>query len=258
MNEHGIRIEIDVDRADIVLCNPGRRNVQTPAMWHALARIPDELPADIRVIVVRSEGVSFSAGLDRAMMTPQGIDGQGSFLDLAHYTHDELDTFISEAQAGFRWFAEHPAICIAAVQGHAIGAGMQLALACDLIIAADDAQFAMRETSLGLVPDLGGTRQLVQRVGYPRALDICGTGRLVEAAEAAAIGLAQMTVPAAELISATHAVVDAFRAPPLGALRALKPLLRQAQENDAEAQLRAERIAQIGRFADLAALLRTT
>ena len=258
MHENGLRVEVDGDRLDIVLCQPQKRNAQSPAMWQSLAKIPDLLTDHIRFIVVRAEGVSFSAGLDRAMMTPEGIAGQGSFLDLVGYTTVELDGFIAQAQAGFRWFAEQPAISIAAVQGHAIGAGMQLALACDLIVASPDALFAMRETSLGLVPDLGGTAELVHRVGYSRALEICGTGRLVPAEEAAAIGLVTTAAPDGGLSAATDALVATLRAAPDGSLRALKPLLRQAIENDKDAQLQAERAAQIGRFADLAALMRST
>ena len=67
------------------------------------------------------------------------------------------------------------------MQGYAIGAGFQLALACDLRVLADDAQLSMKETSLGLVPDLTGTKPLVEAVGYSRALEICTTGRLVGA-----------------------------------------------------------------------------
>lgn len=258
MDENGLRVEVDDDRLDIVLCQPHKRNAQSPAMWQSLAKIPDLMTDQIRFIVVRAEGVSFSAGLDRAMMTPEGIPGQGSFLDFVGYSPAELDGFIAKAQAGFRWFAEQPAIAIAAVQGHAIGAGMQLALACDVILAAPDAQFAMRETSLGLVPDLGGTAELVHRVGYSRALEICGTGRLVSAEEAAAIGLVTTMAPDGGLAEATDALVATLRTAPYGSLRALKPLLRQAIENNKEAQLQAERAAQIERFTDLAALMRTT
>ena len=258
MHENGIRVEVGEDRLDIVLCQPQKRNAQSPAMWQSLAKVPQLITEEIRFIVVRAEGVSFSAGLDRAMMTPEGIPGQGSFLDLVTYSPSELDGFIAQAQAGFRWFAEQPAITIAAVQGHAIGAGMQLALACDLVIATPDALFAMRETSLGLVPDLGGTAELVHRVGYSRALEICGTGRLVPADEAAAIGLVTSIAADGELSEATDAQVGSFRAAPYGSLRALKPLLRSAIDNDKEAQLRAERAAQIERFADLAALMRAT
>ena len=85
------------------------------------------------------------------------------------------------------------------MQGHAIGAGCQLALACDLRILTDDAQLRLPEATLGLVPDLTGTSTLVELVGYSRALEICLTGRAVQAAEAHAIGLANLVVPAAEL-----------------------------------------------------------
>jgi enoyl-CoA hydratase/carnithine racemase len=258
VREHGVAVEIDGERMDVVLCDAQRRNAQTPAMWDTFAAIADLVTPTTRVIVVRSEGPSFSAGLDRAMMTPEGIPGQGSFLDLAHYSRSELDDFIVRAQSGFTWWQHQPAVTIAAVQGHAIGAGMQLALACDLIIAQEDAQFAMRETSLGLVPDLGGTRALVQRVGYSRALEICGTGRFVDANEALASGIAQFIAPQGSLASFTNEVVAAFAAAPFGALQALKPLLRNAIDADPSEQLAAERAAQIGRFADIAAALRST
>ena len=76
------------------------------------------------------------------------------------------------------------------MQGAAVGAGFQLALACDLRVCSTDARFSMRETSLGLVPDLTGTHPLVRAVGYARALEICVTGRWVDAAEALSLGLA--------------------------------------------------------------------
>ena len=83
--------------------------------------------------------------------------------------------------------------------GYAIGAGFQLALSCDLRVVADDAQFCMKESALGLVPDLTGTKPLVESVGYARALEICATARMVGAAEAVDIGLALAAVPADEL-----------------------------------------------------------
>ncbi len=70
------------------------------------------------------------------------------------------------------------------MQGHAIGAGFQLALACDLRVLAEDARFSMAEVTLGLVPDLAGTKRLVELVGYARALEICATGRRIDATEA--------------------------------------------------------------------------
>ena len=137
-----------------------------------------------------------------------------------------------------------PAITIAAVQGHAIGAGFQLALACDLRVVADDVAFAMRETSLGLVPDLAGTSPLVRSVGYARALEICATGRFVGAQEAVAIGLASVAVPRADLDVTALDLADAILQAPAAALRELKPLLRNAIDASPADQLRAERAAQ--------------
>ncbi len=115
------------------------------------------LPGSVRVVVLRGEGKSFSAGLDRQMLSPEGIPGEPSFVDLARSDDAALDAAIAGYQDAFTWWRRNDIVSIAAVQGHAIGAGFQLALACDLRVVADDVQFAMRETSLGLVPDLTGT-----------------------------------------------------------------------------------------------------
>ncbi len=92
---------------------------------------------------------------------------------------------IAGYQAGYRWLRNPRFVSIAAVQGHAIGAGFQLALACDLRILADDAKLCMKEPALGLVPDLTGTKPLVDIVGLARAIEICLTARMVGADEAA-------------------------------------------------------------------------
>jgi enoyl-CoA hydratase/carnithine racemase len=133
---------------------------------------------------------------------------------------------------------------VAAVQGYAIGAGFQLALSADLRVVADDVQLAMRETSLGLVPDLGGTTPLVAAVGTARALEICATGRFVGAPEAVALGLATIAVPRQDLEAATSDLVAALLAAPEDALRELKPLLQGAAGAVGEAQYRREREAQ--------------
>src|SRR5205807_4764750 len=93
-------------------------------------------------------------------------------------------------------------ITIAAVQGHAIGAGFQLALACDIRIVTEGTLFCMREPAFGLVPDLAGTQALVELIGYSRALEIVATTRYVDGAEAVRIGLANHLVPAEGLASA--------------------------------------------------------
>ena len=143
---------------------------------------------------------------------------------------------------------------IAAVQGHAIGAGFQLALACDMRVVADDVQFAMRETSLGLVPDLTGTHPLVALVGYGRAAEICLTGRFVGAEEAVTSGLANIAVPVEELDAAARDLAAAVLAAPRDAVIETKALLRGAGDRTYDEQRAAERAAQIRRLRDLAGL----
>jgi enoyl-CoA hydratase/carnithine racemase len=204
-------------------------------------------------VVLTGEGVSFSAGLDRRMLTPEGIPGEESLLTISGYADDQLDGFIRAAQAAFTWWGTVPQLTVALVQGHAIGAGFQLALACDFMIVADDVKLAMRETSLGLVPDLAGTAPLVERVGYSRALEICASGRFVKADEAVRLGIAVEVAPAGEL----RARADALLAPMLtampGAVAELKALLDGA--DSANDQTARERAAQMRRLAELRRLL---
>ena len=115
---------------------------------------------------------------------------KGALASLAALPAAEVDAVIAEYQRAFTWWRECDAITVAAVQGHAVGAGFQLALACDLIVVDPTAQFCMKEPQLGLVPDLAGTSPLVAAVGYPRALEICASGRWVSAEEALVLGIA--------------------------------------------------------------------
>ena len=203
------------------------------------------------MVVLRGEGQSFSAGLDRAMFTT-GVDGEPGLAQLAGLDDSALDATIAGFQEAFSWWRDPRLVSIAAVQGHAVGAGFQLALACDLRLLADDAQLAMREPSLGLVPDLAGTKPLVEAVGYSRALEICLTGRWVGAREALGLGLASLVVPRAELESATDDLVAALLAAPAGAASATKALLLGAAWRTHPEQQAAERAAQAGRLRDLA------
>ena len=234
----------------LTLDRPDRLNAQTPETWALLAAIGRDLDPDIRVVVVRGEGRAFSAGLDRGLFDPSpGVTG--GLGEIGRLPAEEAQERIRGFQAGFRWLRSPGIVSVAAVQGHAIGAGAQLALACDLRVLADDAQLRLPETTLGLVPDLTGTSTLVEAVGYSRALEICLTGRAVGAAEARAIGLATAVVPAAELHAAVGDLVQALLAPPAAAGRATAELRRSAVRTDPDAQDAAERTAQVRRLHDL-------
>jgi enoyl-CoA hydratase/carnithine racemase len=232
----------------VTLCNPDRRNAQTPSLWAALAATGASLPDNVRVVVVTGEGSSFSAGLDRRMFTPDGVPGEGSLAEITNLSDAAAAEKVSGFQDGFRWLRRPEFVSVAAVRGHAIGAGFQLALACDLRVAADDAMFTMAEPSLGLVPDLGGTQPLVEAVGYSRALEICATGRRFSAAEAERAGLVNIVVAGDDLESATKDLVAALLSTNRDAVRSTKALLLEASGRSYEEQLRAEREAQVSRL----------
>ncbi|MDX6363573.1 MAG: hypothetical protein QOC85_2583 [Streptomyces sp.] len=252
IDKDGVQLTVDDAIATVTLANPAKRNAQSPALWRALTQAGRSLPGSVRVVVLRAEGKSFSAGLDRQAFTPEGFDGEPSFIDLARGSDTELDATIAEYQEAFTWWRRSDIVSIAAVQGHAIGAGFQLALACDLRVVADDVQFAMRETSLGLVPDLTGTHPLVSLVGYARALEICATGRFVTAEEAERTGLANLAVPADQLDDTVRDLAGALLSAPRDAVIETKALLRGAQDRSYEEQRTAERAAQARRLRDLA------
>src|SRR4051794_23456872 len=138
-----LRVDLAGPVLTVTLDRPGARNAQTPATWRALSAVGAALDGTARVVVLRAEGESFSAGLDRAMFGA-GLPGEPGLVTLAQLPAAKLDATISEFQSGFSWLRDERIISIAAVQGHAVGAGFQLALACDLRLVTEDARFAMR------------------------------------------------------------------------------------------------------------------
>jgi len=247
----GLELGVEGAVATVTLSRPEVRNAQTPAMWHALASIGEQLPGTTRVVVVKGAGQSFSAGLDRSMLDP----ATGDVASLLQLDDEAVSKAIDGYQQGFTWLRDPRFISIAAVQGYAIGAGFQLALSCDLRVVAEDVQFSMKEPALGLVPDLTGTKPLVEAVGYARALEICATTRMVGAEEAVALGLALSAVPVDGLDAAVAGLAEALTANVAGAVVETKALLQSAAELDLETQRRVEREAQVRRFRELAALM---
>ena len=241
--------------ATVTLNRPDTKNSQTPATWQALRIIGASLSPDVRVVVVRGAGDTFSSGLDRRMLAPEGVAGETGVMQLLDMPDGEMAESIATWQEGFTWLRRPDIVSIAVVRGAAVGAGFQLALACDLRVLADDARFSMREPMLGLVPDLTGTKPLVDLVGYSRALEICATTRWVAADEARELGLATVVVPDTELEDALADLVGALTAPIYGAVTETKALLQSASEHSLDTQRLAEREAQVRRFRDLASLL---
>ncbi len=237
MESDRIVTSIEGDVLRVTLNRPEVRNAQTPEMWEEFAQIADSVPEGVRFVVLSGAGKDFSSGLDRAAL------GEGMLEKL----QSDPETLIKGAQEGFARWTRIPQVVFALVQGNAIGAGFQLALASDVIIATKEARFAMREVSIGLVPDLGGTGALVDALGYRRAFALCSMGNFLSAIQAHEYGLVHTI--ADDLASASAELLDAFRQLDARAVGDVKSLLREvSHDRDSWA---AERAAQIHRVATL-------
>ncbi len=226
----------------LTLRRPDKLNAQTPAMWLHMAELGDHLlgeaGAELRVVVVEGEGRSFSAGIDVTAFTggaePEasggGIDGVDGIMRL---------------QRAFTWLEAAPFLTIAKVQGHALGGGMQLALACDVRIAADDCQMGLLETRWGLMPDLGGTVWLPRLVGPARALEMIVTAARLDAAELHALGIVNRVVPRAELDATVDELVASVVAQPPLAVSGAKAAIRDGWGRPTVDGMRAAAVAQV-------------
>lgn len=234
--------------ARVALCRPERHNAQNVEMWRELRAAGLRLAEDpaVRAAVLVGEGPSFSSGLDLSEMQP------GGFLHrVAEAADTEALALIEEAQAAFGWIGAAPFPVVAAVRGVAVGAGIQLALACDVRIVAEDATLAVAELGLGAVPDLGATADLPRLLGLERALDLILSARRFDGSEAVALGLALRAVPSAEVEAQALAYAERLAAAPRAALAWAKAATREQDP------ARSLHLAAQGQVECVRALLRT-
>jgi len=237
--DDAIQTELDGDVFRVTLNRPEVRNAQTPQMWARLAELAQDVPGEVRFVVLAGTGVDFSAGLDRGVFADTGPDGMIAALQ------KDPSAFIAAAQQAFRAWTRIPQTVIATVQGNVIGAGFQLALASDIIIATSNARFALRETSIGLIPDLGGTGALIDALGYRRTFALCATGDFLSAQDAHSNGLVHLIDD--DLGAAGAGLLEQLRGINTGALFHLKELLREVARDqdswDAEKAVQVRRLA---------------
>ena len=207
-----VEVRTTGDRADLVLRRPEVLNAMSIEVFDGLAAAADEVAGmeDIRVLVVSGEGKSFSSGIDTSSFGTVSGDPE---------------TQIARAQSGFRKIAALPIPTIAAVRGHALGAGLQLALACDLRVMAKDASVGLLEARYGLVPDLGGTQQLTALIGPGRAKKMIWLAERIDGDEAGRIGLAEVVVDESELDRTVDELAAAVAGGPPLAIRGAKRLV---------------------------------
>lgn len=186
---------------EIILNRPEKRNAFNRAMLDGVAAAVQiaNRAADARVVFVRGEGKSFSAGLDADFLTT---------LAETHGPHwqQRAQTLVVEAQAPFTQLERLELPTIALLHGHCLGLALELALACDMRVAAEGTLLGLPETRLGLIPDLGGTTRLTRLVGPARAKELIFTGRIFEAELAERWGIVNHVVPAEQMMSRAEAL----------------------------------------------------
>jgi enoyl-CoA hydratase/carnithine racemase len=221
--------------AAIELARPDKRNAINAQMFTELGDAAERAAGDpgIRGVLVTGQGPTFCAGIDVALL------GQLSGTRGARFR-----SFARTAQRPYLLLAQMDKPTVAAVQGHAVGAGFQLALACDLRLAAEDARFAMLEVRFGLVPDLGGGHRLARQIGPARTKELVWTGRAVDAEEAERIGLVNRVVATEALAKEAEALVrEVVGSPPIP-VSLTKALIGRATESSLETSLERDAQAQ--------------
>jgi 2-(1,2-epoxy-1,2-dihydrophenyl)acetyl-CoA isomerase len=220
--------------ATLTLNRPEARNALDLAMREELEAALAGLETDpgVRVLVLRGAGEHFCAG------------GDVKFMQASRMSASEGQGRVEAINRAILALARFRTPTIAMVDGYAVGAGCNLALACDLVVAADRARFGEIFARIGLIPDGGGTYLLPRRVGLARAKELVFTAEVVEAAEAERIGLINRVVPAAELLTQTRALAQRIAAGPPRAHAMAKSLLNRSLGIDLETSLAWEGLAQ--------------
>ncbi|MFO7589438.1 MAG: enoyl-CoA hydratase/isomerase family protein [Acidimicrobiia bacterium] len=231
-----LRLEQRGHVGTLTLDRPDTLNAFTVQMWSEMRALGAALladPGDLRVLVVIGEGRAFSSGIDTSVFTANasagdgdaGVSGAlGAMAEGAD--EDPVAATILGAQEAYTWLAEVPFATIAAVRGYALGAGLQLALACDLRVVARGTKLGLLEFKYGIIPDLGGTQRLPRLIGAGKAKELIFTAAKFDADDAERLGIAERVVSDEELEEEAFGLARAIAAqPPLavqGAKRAVE------------------------------------
>lgn len=233
-----VHTERDGLTATVTLDNPDRKNAVDDVMWGELEQALRELARDgeIRVVVITGKGEEFCSGADLS-------GGRSAEAVRVHWTRRmEL---VNQAALALH---ELPQPSIARVDGIAAGAGANLALGCDLVVASDRARFSEIFTKRGLSVDFGGSWLLPRLVGVHKAMELCLLADIVDADEAARIGLVNRVVPADALDAAVAEWVERLCALPPIALTSVKRLIHFGAQASFSDALAAEGVAQSVNF----------
>ena len=238
MSNETIKLEMAGQVCVLTLNRPDRLNALTVEVAKDFkAAVAKALDDGARVIVLTGEGNAFCAGGDlRDMQEMASREGRlEAFFDEPLRILNEVVLLIRQTPVPF----------IAAINGVAAGGGCNLALACDLVVAAESAKFNQAFVKIGLVPDCGGTFILPRLVGWKRAAELMFTGDMITAQRAAEIGMINSVAPDGELRQRVMALAERLAQSPTAAIAQMKKLLDASAANDYGSQLDLEREAQI-------------
>jgi 2-(1,2-epoxy-1,2-dihydrophenyl)acetyl-CoA isomerase len=234
-----IQLEMREDGVCVITLNrPAALNSLTVALGNEfLSALGEAQELGARALVLTGAGRAFCAGGDlREMQQIAQKEGR-----IEAFFDNPLDLLHDCIRA----IRKAPIPIIAAVNGHASGAGCNLALACDLVVAAEGAKFNEAFIKIGLTPDCGGTFILPRLVGWKRAAEMLMTGDVIEAREAAVIGMINRVVPEADLMQQALALAARLAKAPTAAIGRIKQMLDQSAANNYDEQLEVEHKAQI-------------
>jgi enoyl-CoA hydratase/carnithine racemase len=233
-----VRLELGVV-AHLVIDNPPLNLLSQPLLdqlENALARLEVADPGEVRAVVITGAGErAFSAGSD--------------VKEFAAHRGDAGRLLLEREEAVTKRLADLPMPTIAAIEGNALGGGLELALACDLRVASERAKLGLPEVRLAVTPGAGGTQRLPRVVGLAKAKALILTGAVIDATEAARIGLVNRVVPAGEAIAAADEFANEIAQRGPLAVREAKRLIDRSLELDIDAGLQAELEASVRIFA---------
>jgi len=230
-----ILTERDGDVVTLTFNDPDRRNAMTQAMGEAFAASVAQLARDesVRALILTGAGRAFSAGGDMGMIQARADEGAAEPGIARRAIRDTMRSFYKL----FLSVRDVPCPTIAALNGAAVGAGLCVALACDVRIANERARLGLNFTALGLHPGMGATFTLPRLVGPAHAAELLFASRIVEGEEAARIGMVNRALPAEEVLPAARALGDEFAATAPLANRGLKQALFRSLDATLEDQL---------------------
>ncbi|OXM51296.1 enoyl-CoA hydratase [Amycolatopsis alba] len=231
-----ITVERAGDRVALITLNrPKALNALNLRAMREITGAAGELGQDpgVGAIVLTGSAKAFAAGADIKEMQPQSFS----------------DVYAADWFAGWDALSRVRVPLIAAVSGYALGGGCELAMMCDVLIAAENAKFGQPEITLGVIPGMGGSQRLTRAIGKAKAMDLCLTGRMIDAAEAERSGLVSRVVPAESLLDDALAVAAKIASMSRPAAMMVKEAVNQAFESGLADGLRFERRLFHGTFA---------